>query len=444
MALFSSVSSRDEVLHGCMTCTEADQTSWGLGLRAARAFARGDVVYRERPAVFMQSGWSSRVAPACLNCGMLTGGRLCVLLQQTRTACGQEQVPEAASAPLLEQSGLLEDERFSLPAPVPCESAGCTAVFCSNTCREAQLSRGHHRVICATVTPEQRSAWIEFCLHADTHHDTFKLAGLVVAQAICDVEAGDASVPEALARYTGYTTKPWPELVVEHARDRSSWVERRWDILRTSHSLLTEVILRAPEGLGELLSVEGYAKLVGMLDLVAKDLERPNPVDVRLKSVLEDLPAQLRTELSKFSIAWMRARTAAHEAAEQTSPESSDEEGEEEEPGTSEPKVIDLVSLSKKAAALPVLPGFEGFGLVRAVALTNHSCESNLDVVPSVYNADVVALACRDVSAGEELFMGYIDDDDSRSVRQRTLLSRYNFECQCTRCEAEKAIESKG
>merc|ERR1712032_459045 len=96
------------------------------------------------------------------------------------------------------------------------------------------------------------------------------------------------------------------------------------------------------------------------------------------------------------------------------------------------------MGLSQKAAALPVLPGFDGYGLVPTVALTNHSCDSNLDVTPTVYNADVVAIACREIKAGEELFMGYIDDDASCRVRQRALKKGYGFDCRCSRCVAEE------
>merc|ERR1711957_186180 len=122
---------------------------------------------------------------------------------------------------------------------------------------------------------------------------------------------------------------------------------------------------------------------------------------------------------------------AATEAVTPTEPDSSDDEEKQE-------KVVDLVALAKRAAALPVLPGFAGFGLVRGVSFTNHSCDGSLDIEASADTADVIATAHRDIAAGEEVSMGYVDDEQPRRVRQRNLLKNYHFLCRCPRCLAEE------
>jgi len=440
---FTSEKNRGEVLHGCLACGDADQGAAGLGLRATRSFSRGDIIYRDRPLVVLQSGWSARAAPACLNCGMLVGGGLRCLLQRAAAACEGA----AGSWPQLEQSGWLDDEHFALPALSPCSAPDCLAAFCGEACREAQMASGHHRVLCrgsGCLTAAQQDAWVAFCSHADTHYDTFRLAGLVICKVAGEVLFGQP-LAQAIERLTRFCSRPWPELAAP-GRRQGNRVEKCMALLGESHRLLCDALVGAlPEGLERLLSYEGYSSLVGMLDLVTKDLARPNTLDKRLKEALDDAPVQLRTELGQFGLVWMRARLDAENEDEDVS----EFEGEQ---GKSAPaadgdaaagdRQKDLVEMSRRAAKLPVLPGFEGFGLVEPVALTNHSCDANTDIVPSVYTSDVVASATRDIAEGEELTMSYIDDTKHLHVRRHELLSGYAFLCRCARCEAEAQLAS--
>ena len=285
-------------------------------------------------------------------------------------------------------------------------------------------------MLCAE-RPGGPAAWEAFRSHAESYHDTFVLAALLTAHVVCDVAHGGVAPAEAMAKSLRFVAGPWPELLPENAKGREAWVAKRWEILGASHGLLGAALGAAPAGLEPLLSLEGYARTVGMLDLTTKDLARPNPLDARLKAALEASSVPHRSAMARFSLAWSRERRACIEAQEPTSPRESDSEEEEEQ-------TTDLVALSRRVAALPVLPGFDGFGLAPTVALINHSCDCTLDVVPAVYNADVVVTAYRDIAAGEELSMTYIDDTKPRAARQRLLLSCYGFHCRCRRCEAEK------
>lgn len=427
---FSSAVWRGQVLHGCLRCEEADGGA-GVGLRAARAFARGDVLYRCRPSVFYQSAWSRRAAPACAHCGALVGGGLGALVALAAAATEAE---DAVTWP--DDGPALSDPNFALPEPLPC---GCGAVFCSEACRAEQLQRGHHRIVCADLPEAQRSSWRSFYEHADRCSETFALAGLLVAQAAGDVAHGGATAEATLQRLASFAAAPWPELVDHHCAQREWWVKRRAGRLEESRELLVAAIAESlPPGLEVLTSREGYAQLVGMLDITTKCLERPNPLNPRLRAALEEGPLPARTVVGKFTLDWIRARNAATDAQENVSPDVSDDE-DEAKPAAQERRTVDLVGLSRRAARLPVLPGFEGFGLVDAVALTNHSCAPNVEVVASVYNADVVATALRDIAEGDEVLMSYVDESEPFRTRQRLLRSGYAFECRCKKCEEDRA-----
>lgn len=413
----------------------------GLGLHASRHVAKGERVYGQRPLVFLQSSWSSHLAPACLHCGALLGGSLRELFRRVIGACGSMEL----SLQQLEQHGVLDNPGLSLPCGIPCPMASasppCTAAFCSEECRDAQLSTGHHRMTCGGASEEQRTAWAQFHSHAENHHDTFELAGLVVAQAACDVLHSAATPATVIARYAQFAAEPWHEMLAKHAEDRQTWVDRRKAMLAASHELLSAVLQGSLENaqLGELSTLEGFSRLVGMLDLTTKDLGRQSPLDLPLRAAIARAPTQVHSELAKLGLAWRLFRNAAQDRQAQTSPDTSDDEDEGEAGKVSPGGTMNLVEVSRRAASLPLLPSFDGFGLVEAVALTNHSCSATLDVEAGngAGPVEAVAVAVRDVAEGEELLMSYIDDDQPRNARRRELLDRYSFQCRCARCVAE-------
>uniref|UniRef100_A0A7S4UNW9 SET domain-containing protein n=1 Tax=Alexandrium monilatum TaxID=311494 RepID=A0A7S4UNW9_9DINO len=465
MARFTSEPLRGSVLHDGLVVGEAEQPGAGLGLRATSSFSEGAPVYRERARVFVQSRFSARAAPACLECGRLVGGGLEEVLEQVLRSCegtrvrlkspaaAQEYPTSLAGYPHLRKSDLLGDRtrRSTCPGPPaelrsplraawrtalpPCVScpAGCGAAFCSDSCMDEQLQGGHHRVLCAERSAAQRSAWREFREHAQRHSETLLLAALVVAQAICDVLYGGRSLDEVAASYVQFYAQSWPEKVSEDVAERHVWVRKRWAVLEASHALLLDVLGDcAPPGLADMVSLSGFALVAGMIELVSKDLERRNPLDAPLKDVLEALPMRAKTELRKITLLWMTARADAQEAEEPTSPEDS-----EDEETASCCRNSKGAPDAERVASLAVLPVFEGFGLVRSVAVTNHSCAPNVEVEVSGETADVVALALGAISAGEELTMSYIDEGMPRAARQRLLRRSYGFHCHCPRCEEE-------
>lgn len=84
------------------------------------------------------------------------------------------------------------------------------------------------------------------------------------------------------------------------------------------------------------------------------------------------------------------------------------------------------------------LPPSRGVALYPHVALLNHSCAPNCEVVwahPSLALASVVTT--RGVEAGEELSISYVDARLGTRERRGALERRYGFRCDCGRCAAE-------
>jgi len=65
--------------------------------------------------------------------------------------------------------------------------------------------------------------------------------------------------------------------------------------------------------------------------------------------------------------------------------------------------------------------------------MVNHSCSPNC--VMTYERGVQVMRCCRDVKAGEELTVAYLDVGAPSWRRREELKSSYFFHCRCTRCE---------
>lgn len=68
----------------------------------------------------------------------------------------------------------------------------------------------------------------------------------------------------------------------------------------------------------------------------------------------------------------------------------------------------------------------------------NHACEPNVAVHSFTFDdATVDVVALRDIRAGEELHISYVDPSLPRGTRRKLLREQYSFECDCERCVCE-------
>ena len=79
----------------------------------------------------------------------------------------------------------------------------------------------------------------------------------------------------------------------------------------------------------------------------------------------------------------------------------------------------------------------EGSGLYVLQSCINHSCSPNANVEFPYDNNRLVVKAVRNIRAGEEICIAYLDEcqlERSRHSRQKALSSLYLFVCQCNKC----------
>jgi hypothetical protein len=83
------------------------------------------------------------------------------------------------------------------------------------------------------------------------------------------------------------------------------------------------------------------------------------------------------------------------------------------------------------------VPGPAGTALYALQSCANHSCEPNAAAETDT-DGQVVMLALRSITAGEEVCISYIDEELPVGERKAALLD-YGFVCRCGRCERDRA-----
>ena len=94
------------------------------------------------------------------------------------------------------------------------------------------------------------------------------------------------------------------------------------------------------------------------------------------------------------------------------------------------------------AAIAAAMAGGSGTAAYALPSLLNHACDGaalNVDAAWRGGNADMTLAARRDIAAGEELRITYIDSAQPVEDRQRELHYNYGFRCSCDACTEELA-----
>eukprot|EP00051_Salpingoeca_urceolata_P007585 m.98814 g.98814 ORF g.98814 m.98814 type:complete len:125 (-) comp15298_c0_seq3:204-578(-) len=78
-----------------------------------------------------------------------------------------------------------------------------------------------------------------------------------------------------------------------------------------------------------------------------------------------------------------------------------------------------------------------GSGMFEIGNSMNHSCEPSAISVTCEETFALRMVATRDVRAGEELCISYIDETEPLGKRQQRLRDMYLFDCDCDKCARE-------
>jgi len=385
---------------------EVREFSFGRGIIASRRFLKGEMIFEDLPIVSSQHFYSRKVVTACEGC-IKTLGSL-------RTRLGKVLQADIDGAKFLETdfpdlavNPLLDDPHFSREGMgyeqiVPCDCSRapqCRAVFCSEKCME---ERGEtHRQL-------SKGDWREFESYASKKHENLRVALMLL---VC---------PRRDEAH-GFHNPPWSRL----ENIPPEWVALRERIVEESYEMLKAGwVYDHP-----LCTLEEWDRVLGTCDLTSKDLKSVNRANVQLvRARRSDDFKEFYWDNAEF---WTHITITGHKTQvyhanteEHTHPEQHVETFDEEDARTA----------YKKSGN--ILPDIEGIGVYKLVSLLNHSCYPNIEV--TCRGDDRVRARCiREIHAGDEVCMSYLDEDDPLIERQNSLWQDFIFHCRCIKCRVQ-------
>ncbi|KAK8753657.1 hypothetical protein OTU49_000996 [Cherax quadricarinatus] len=352
----------------------------GKGLFATRDFKSGEVIFEERPLVSCQFLWNA--AYGYLACDF------CMRPLETaeENACRLTQNPQ-----------------LTLPYPECCDTKKdavvecpyCDASYCSRDCRESAWNQYHETLCLRSFMPDPshplvmlQEAWKQM------HYPPETACIMLLARIIATVrQAADKEGATALFMQFCHRTVNEEEEIAHKLLGAE--FHDQLEALR----VMMEKGLGAPE-VQHWLTPEGFRSLVALVGTNGQGIgTSPLSRWVRNCDALE-ISAAEREKLDQI--------------------------------------VDDMyVQLEKEAG------GFlnnEASGLYPLQSSCNHSCDPNAMPTFPYNNFHLVMTAVKDISAGDEICVSYLDECNlsrSRHSRITILRENYLFTCRCTKCEEQ-------
>ena len=217
--------------------------------------------------------------------------------------------------------------------------------------------------------------------------------------------------------------------------------------------------LAALPGVLDRLGVEGAGRILGAFDLNQWSIKIDHPMRNVCRKLLwideyegADAAAGTLGALLPIAIRAQEKRDAEDEAAGRPrwGGEDAYEDDDDESDDGSDAADSGEIRLDETADAEDLydvsrrlFPMFAGEGLFSLLCVVNHACEPSVVTrYRSWKGATMMRVeALRDIEAGEELTVSYVDETQPLAAR-RAALASYRFECRCAKCERESREEA--
>lgn len=409
----------------------------GRGVFAMRAFAEGECVLIEDPLVAAQHESNKTHARVCAQCFRYVGSVSSAVGKRLLTKFGRDgdNAPSTSSlsggltmgdlARLASgEVSLPGAQVFDGPTEHPCVGECAENVYCSETCaKDAWNSDESLMCLGAQGLACDKRALEEFYAHARETNDIFIVAGKALAN-MClrardfrrqfeathgksTVETRDEAAAETFARkpYVAVAHAPWWETIAtpEECEDEASELEFRKTLRTLAHDsldLLRHAWSDAASEFPSLFTLDTYGALIGAFELNNLELVVESPVENYFLAVDDAPEGEAKQAITRI-----------------TQP---------------------LLDALDKDYDIPCL----GTALFSVQSGLNHDCDPNSE--PFKDERDITGactiVARRDIAAGEEITISYLDDDDKSRDERQDALADYGFVCRCDRCENELMV----
>lgn len=403
----------------------------GRGLALATYAKLGDVLWNQRPLVYIQSPCSAACVQVCGSCLEPVGS----LASQLAHLGLSGDTPAAAEAMCLPKGG----------APVPCGAAGCAAVFCDEECRTWALEELPHAMLCAARLGERAGALRKLeTLAMEDDQENLLLLAHHVAQMTLRVRRGDA-LEEVMRRYVRqFASRPWEELADEDGDVKDTPAARR-ELFVQAQSLLQEIFAGEEDAM-PFLEPELLSGLLGTYELVNMCVSLVHPLNARGSDICELLSRPALARVAELQ-----------RAVDEDSDSDGDEEGEAAPEEDEQDAAVEEAEVAQEASAASARRGalfanVVGTSLCEALSFTNHCCLPNCCIdfaTPGGTDANFArgpglwayARARRPLMPGDEVQIAYVPSVVGRplEVRQRRM-QKFGFPCRCRSCLTDEML----
>lgn len=415
----------------------------GRGVFSTRAFAEGECVLIEEPLVAAQHEGNRRHARACAGCFRFVGDVSTSIGERLLWKYGivDEDARASTSTPLPSgltvgdlvrlangEARLPGTEAFDGPRAVACPGGCDRNVYCSDACAETSW-RAHESMMCLGPRGASRDkeALREFYAHASETNDIFILAAKAVAamccranakrndverlsassskgKAACDDASEDAIEDCARAPFASVANALWwesvatPDECVDESDERAFRRTLR-QLASDSLELLRAAWREEADARPRFFSLDTYGRLIGAFELNNLELVVESPTENYFLAVDDAPEGDEKSEVKRV-----------------TQP------------------LLDALDIDYDIPCL-------GTALFSIQSGFNHDCDPNAQ--PYKGERDVtgacVIVARKNIAAGEEITMSYLDDNSKSLAERNESLRDYGFACACARCEGERA-----
>jgi hypothetical protein len=262
------------------------------------------------------------------------------------------------------------------------------------------------------------AAVAEFWSHTRSTNDVFGLAAQLLASVALAADASLSSAsssgaPPSAAARAGALAAAWEPYAVAHRLPWWECVSLPEDVPRSGEASFRDALRRLADGSRRrlaaalptlsasypaLFALRTYASVVGLFELNNLDVVVESPVE-NYFLLIDDLPSPERETAQRI-----------------TSP---------------------LLDALDSDYATPL----DGTGFFAFVACANHACDAAAMSQKGEEDIDggAVLVAARDIAAGEEVTICYIDAEEASVRKRRAALADYGFVCDCARCAEDDA-----
>ncbi|KAF5280619.1 hypothetical protein FQA39_LY05267 [Lamprigera yunnana] len=352
----------------------------GRGLFAKKEFKAGTVIFEEDPLVCSQFSWnSSYLYKACDHCLR----PLETAEENARRLTGNSELVLPYLECCTTNKGII----------VCCSL--CGVEYCSSYCLTDAFNR-YHRTLCLRTKERNRVHPLEQLNEAwkQMHYPPETNTIMIIPRLLATIQQAEnpEQMLQKVLQFSHRTVNEDTQLVHKLLGEKFS------DQLVVLHNLLLQAV--CSNEIQQLLTIEGFVSLLALIGTngqgvgtsavsqwVTKSSELSLP-DVD-KNYLDSFIDKLYEDMDKFSGNFLNN---------------------------------------------------EGVALFPLQSTANHSCVHNTEPTYLHNNSRLSLVALRDIAAGEEITISYIDECSlgrSRHSRHKILRENYLFICQCSKCELE-------